>query len=280
MQLLKKASKIAEALKSAKLNEYVGTLKGVMGASASSGVSVARRERFIKLEGEKELRVYTYDSRPLKGVLIGQPFYSEIDCDKPIRLQSTLNGNVYDSARDGGIVLSRGGVPFGVVWSYEDIFRRVMGKGYSFDLKVMLTGIYEAHIPTAIALVPRYKNLEAWIDCCDAIGKDMTFAEWEASDRIAIWLEEGQLKVPHLPIGYVQLSTEWLQAAKGSTAKPHIAVSIDGAVSTEVAAAQRCYKALSLHVGEKPCLASCSKFERSAEHDKELWKVEIMYASE
>lgn len=281
MRPFRKSSRIPEILKLTRFSEYTESLKSKANAKSTEErlqECKAKREKRINLEGKREITVYTYDSKPLGGIFIGQSFYAEID-DKPTKLKSTLNGNVYDSMRDGGIVLSRKGAPFGVMWGLEDLFHRAINKGDSVKLKVMLTGVYEAHIPTAVALVPEYYDIKAWLDHCDILGKNMTFAEWEKLNRITILLEEGQLKTPHLPVGRVQLSTEWLQTAKGSIAKPHIAVSIDGTVSAEVSAAKRCYNTLSQHVGETPFLALCRKLERNAKRDKNLWKIEIMYVS-
>lgn len=73
----------------------------------------------------------------------------------------------------------------------------------------------------------------------------------------------------------VEVSTELIPTPRGSTAKPHVAVFVDGAMAADVSARCVHYKTLAEHAGERPYFACCQK--REGHDGSPIWRVTVVY---
>ena len=73
----------------------------------------------------------------------------------------------------------------------------------------------------------------------------------------------------------VEVSTELIPTPRGSTAKPHVAVFVDGTMVTDVGARCVHYKTLAEHAGERPYFACCQK--REGHNGFPIWVVTVVY---
>jgi len=73
----------------------------------------------------------------------------------------------------------------------------------------------------------------------------------------------------------VEVSTELIPTPRGSTAKPHVAVFVDGSMAADVSARCVHYKTLAEHAGERPYFACCQK--REGHDGSPIWRVTVVY---
>lgn len=237
----------------------------------------------------------------MRKIRKGDVFDAEV-VTKPMRLRSELTGGVWDTA-DNGFALAYKGKVFGAASALGNTFKDITELGYRITVSCRMTGWYAKGIPTVVMMIDEPEEIFAWLDACKGLGRDVSFEERHSPEcESAALSERTRLELSkacgrELPVGVdgdcvyieddkwtgmrksgvfpVEVSTELIPTPRGSTAKPHVAVFVDGAMAADVSARCVHYKTLAEHAGERPYFACCQKREG---HDGfPIWRVTVVY---
>lgn len=283
-------------------NAALSTAKDMIGdaAAAKIGQQVGVGKS-ISFRGECERTVYVYYGEPLRKIRKGDVFDAEV-VTKPMRLRSELTGGVWDTT-DNGFALAYKGKVFGAASALGNTFKDITELGYRITVSCRMTGWYAKGIPTVVMMIDEPEEIFAWLDACKGLGRDVSFEERHSPEcESAALSERTRLELSkacgrELPVGVdgdcvyieddkwtgmrksgvfpVEVSTEMIPTPRGSTAKPHVAVFVDGAMAADVSARCVHYKTLAEHAGERPYFACCQKREG---HDGfPIWRVTVVY---
>lgn len=283
-------------------NAALSTAKDMIGdaAAAKIGQQVGVGKS-ISFRGECERTVYVYYGEPLRKIRKGDVFDAEV-VTKPMRLRSELTGGVWDTT-DNGFALAYKGKVFGAASALGNTFKDITELGYRITVSCRMTGWYAKGIPTVVMMIDEPEEIFAWLDACKGLGRDVSFEERHSPEcQSAALSERTRLELSkacgrELPVGVdgdcvyieddkwtgmrksgvfpVEVSTELIPTPRGSTAKPHVAVFVDGAMAADVSARCVHYKTLAEHAGERPYFACCQKREG---HDGfPIWRVTVVY---
>lgn len=283
-------------------NAALSTAKDMIGdaAAAKIGQQVGVGKS-ISFRGECERTVYVYYGEPLRKIRKGDVFDAEV-VTKPMRLRSELTGGVWDTT-DNGFALAYKGKVFGAASALGNTFKDITELGYRITVSCRMTGWYAKEIPTVVMMIDEPEEIFAWLDACKGLGRDVSFEERHSPEcESAALSERTRLELSkacgrELPVGVngdcvyieddkwtgmrksgvfpVEVSTELIPTPRGSTAKPHVAVFVDGAMAADVSARCVHYKTLAEHAGERPYFACCRKREG---HDGfPIWRVTVVY---
>lgn len=283
-------------------NAALSTAKNMIGdaAAAKIGQQVGVGKS-ISFRGECERTVYVYYGEPLRKIRKGDVFDAEV-VTKPMRLRSELTGGVWDTT-DNGFALAYKGKVFGAASALGNTFKDITELGYRITVSCRMTGWYAKGIPTVVMMIDEPEEIFAWLDACKGLGRDVSFEERHSPEcESAALSERTRLELSkacgrELPVGVdgdcvyieddkwtgmrksgvfpVEVSTELIPTPRGSTAKPHVAVFVDGAMAADVSARCVHYKTLAEHAGERPYFACCQKREG---HDGfPIWRVTVVY---
>lgn len=283
-------------------NAALSTAKDMMGdaAAAKLGQQVGGGKS-ISFRGECERTVYVYYGEPLRKIRKGDVFDAEV-VTKPMRLRSELTGGVWDTA-DNGFALAYKGKVFGAASALGNTFKDITELGYRITVSCRMTGWYAKGIPTVVMMIDEPEEIFAWLDACKGLGRDVSFEERHSPEcESAALSERTRLELSkacgrELPVGVdgdcvyieddkwtgmrksgvfpVEVSTELIPTPRGSTAKPHVAVFVDGAMAADVSARCVHYKTLAEHAGERPYFACCQK--REGHDGSPIWRVTVVY---
>lgn len=255
----------------------------------------------ISFRGECERTVYVYYGDPLRKIRKGDVLDAEV-VTKSMRLISELTGGVWDTT-DNGFALAYKGKVFGAASALGNTFKDITELGYRITVSCRMTGWYAKGIPTVVMMIDEPEEIFAWLDACKGLGRDVSFEERHSPEcESAALSERTRLELSkacgrELPVGVdgdcvyieddkwtgmrksgvfpVEVSTELIPTPRGSTAKPHVAVFVDGAMAADVSARCVHYKTLAEHAGERPYFACCQKREG---HDGfPIWRVTVVY---
>lgn len=283
-------------------NAALSTARDMIGdaAAAKIGQQVGVGKS-ISFRGECERTVYVYYGEPLRKIRKGDVFDAEV-VTKPMRLRSELTGGVWDTT-DNGFALAYKGKVFGAASALGNTFKDITELGYRITVSCRMTGWYAKGIPTVVMMIDEPEEIFAWLDACKGLGRDVSFEERHSPEcESAALSERTRLELSkacgrELPVGVdgdcvyieddkwtgmrksgvfpVEVSTELIPTPRGSTAKPHVAVFVDGAMAADVSARCVHYKTLAEHAGERPYFACCQKREG---HDGfPIWRVTVVY---
>ena len=237
----------------------------------------------------------------MRKIRKGDVFDAEV-VTKPMRLRSELTGGVWDTT-DNGFALAYKGKVFGAASALGNTFKDITELGYRITVSCRMTGWYAKGIPTVVMMIDEPEEIFAWLDACKGLGRDVSFEERHSPEcESAALSERTRLELSkacgrELPVGVdgdcvyieddkwtgmrksgvfpVEVSTELIPTPRGSTAKPHVAVFVDGAMAADVSARCVHYKTLAEHTGERPYFACCQKREG---HDGfPIWRVTVVY---
>ena len=283
-------------------NVALSTAKDVMGdaAAAKLGQQVGVGKS-ISFRGECERTVYVYYGEPLRKIRKGDVFDAEV-VTKPMRLRSELTGGVWDTT-DNGFALAYKGKVFGAASALGNTFKDITELGYRITVSCRMTGWYAKGIPTVVMMIDEPEEIFAWLDACKGLGRDVSFEERHSPEcESAALSERTRLELSkacgrELPVGVdgdcvyieddkwtgmrksgvfpVEVSTELIPTPRGSTAKPHVAVFVDGSMAADVSARCVHYKTLAEHAGERPYFACCQK--REGHDGSPIWRVTVVY---
>lgn len=283
-------------------NVALSTAKDVMGdaAAAKLGQQVGVGKS-ISFHGECERPVYVYYGEPLKKIRKGDVFDAEV-VTKPMRLRSELTGGVWDTTDDGFALAYKGKV-FGAASALGNTFKDITELGYRITVSCRMTGWYAKGIPTVVMMIDEPEEIFAWLDACKGLGRDVSFEKRHSPEcESAALSERTRLELSkacgrELPVGVdgdcvyieddkwtgmrksgvfpVEVSTELIPTPRGSTAKPHVAVFVDGSMAADVSARCVHYKTLAEHAGERPYFACCQK--REGHDGSPIWRVTVVY---
>lgn len=283
-------------------NVALSTAKDMMGDAAAAKlgqqVSVGKS---ISFRGECERPVYVYYGEPLRKIRKGDVFDAEV-VTKPMRLRSELTGGVWDTTDDGFALAYKGKV-FGAASALGNTFKDITELGYRITVSCRMTGWYAKGIPTVVMMIDEPEEIFAWLDACKGLGRDVSFEERHSPEcESAALSERTRLELSkacgrELPVGVdgdcvyieddkwagirksgvfpVEVSTELIPTPRGSTAKPHVAVFVDGSMAADVSARCVHYKTLAEHAGERPYFACCQK--REGHDGSPIWRVTVVY---
>ncbi|MFR1681308.1 MAG: hypothetical protein ACLTHL_07100 [Collinsella sp.] len=283
-------------------NAALSTAKDMIGdaAAAKIGQQVGVGKS-ISFRGGCERTVYVYYGEPLRKIRKGDVFDAEV-VTKPMRLRSELTGGVWDTT-DNGFALAYKGKVFGAASALGNTFKDITELGYRITVSCRMTGWYAKGIPTVVMMIDEPEEIFTWLDACKGLGRDVSFEERHSPEcESAALSERTRLELSkacgrELPVGVdgdcvyieddkwtgrrksgifpVEVSTELIPTPRGSKAKPHVAVFVDGAMVTDVSARCVHYKTLAEHAGERPYFACCQKREG---HDGfPIWRVTVVY---
>lgn len=283
-------------------NAALSTAKDMIGdaAAAKIGQQVGVGKS-ISFRGECERTVYVYYGEPLRKIRKGDVFDAEV-VTKPMRLRSELTGGIWDTT-DNGFALAYKGKVFGAASALGNTFKDITELGYRITVSCRMTGWYAKGIPTVVMMIDEPEEIFAWLDACKGLGRDVSFEERHSPEcESAALSERTRLELSkacgrELPVGVdgdcvyieddkwtgmrksgvfpVEVSMELIPTPRGSTAKPHVAVFVDGAMAADVSARCVHYKTLAEHAGERPYFACCQKREG---HDGfPIWRVTVVY---
>lgn len=283
-------------------NVALSTAKDMMGnaAAAKLGQQVGVGKS-ISFRGECERPVYVYYGEPLRKIRKGDVFDAEV-VTKPMRLRSELTGGVWDTT-DNGFALAYKGKVFGAASALGNTFKDITELGYRITVSCRMTGWYAKGIPTVVMMIDEPEEIFAWLDACKGLGRDVSFEERHSPEcESAALSERTRLELSkacgrELPVGVdgdcvyieddkwtgmrksgvfpVEVSTELIPTPRGSTAKPHVAVFVDGSMAADVSARCVHYKTLAEHAGERPYFACCQK--REGHDGSPIWRVTVVY---
>lgn len=283
-------------------NVALSTAKDMMGdaAAAKLGQQVGAGKS-ISFRGECERPVYVYYGDPLRKIRKGDVFDAEV-VTKPMRLRSELTGGVWDTTDDGFALAYKGKV-FGAASALGNTFKDITELGYRITVSCRMTGWYAKGIPTVVMMIDEPEEIFAWLDACKGLGRDVSFEERHSPEcESAALSERTRLELSkacgrELPVGVdgdcvyieddkwagmrksgvfpVEVSTELIPTPRGSTAKPHVAVFVDGSMAADVSARCVHYKTLAEHAGERPYFACCQK--REGHDGSPIWRVTVVY---
>lgn len=283
-------------------NVALSTAKDVMGdaAAARLGQQVGVGKS-ISFRGECERPVYVYYGEPLRKIRKGDVFDAEV-VTKPMRLRSELTGGVWDTTDDVFALAYKGKV-FGTASALGNTFKDITELGYRVTVSCRMTGWYAKGIPTVVMMIDEPEEIFAWLDACKGLGRDVSFEERHSPEcESAALSERTRLELSkacgrELPVGVdgdcvyieddkwggmrksgvfpVEVSTELIPTPRGSTAKPHVAVFVDGSMAADVSARCVHYKTLAEHAGERPYFACCQK--REGHDGSPIWRVTVVY---
>lgn len=289
---------IARAAANAALSTAKDMIRDAAAAKIGQQVGVGKS---ISFRGECERTVYVYYGEPLRKIRKGDVFDAEV-VTKPMRLRSELTGGVWDTT-DNGFALAYKGKVFGAASALGNTFKDITELGYRITVSCRMTGWYAKGIPTVVMMIDEPEEIFAWLDACKGLGRDVSFEERHSPEcESAALSERTRLELSkacgrELPVGVdgdcvyieddkwtgmrksgvfpVEVSTELIPTPRGSTAKPHVAVFVDGAMAADVSARCVHYKTLAEHAGERPYFACCQKREG---HDGfPIWRVTVVY---
>lgn len=289
---------IARAAANAALSTAKDMMEDAAAAKLGQQIGVGKS---ISFRGECERTVYVYYGEPLRKIRKGDVFDAEV-VTKPMRLRSELTGGVWDTT-DNGFALAYKGKVFGAASALGNTFKDITELGYKITVSCRMTGWYARGIPTVVMMIDEPEEIFAWLDACKGLGRDVRFEDRHSPECEAAALSERtRLELSkacgrELPVGVdgdcvyieddkwtgmrksgvfpVEVSTELIPTPRGSTAKPHVAVFVDGAMAADVSARCVHYKTLAEHAGERPYFACCQKREG---HDGfPIWKVTVVY---
>lgn len=289
---------IARAAANAALSTAKDMMEDAAAAKLGQQVGVGKS---ISFRGECERTVYVYYGEPLRKIRKGDVFDAEV-VTKPMRLRSELTGGVWDTTDDGFALAYKGKV-FGAASALGNTFKDITELGYRITVSCRMTGWYAKGIPTVVMMIDEPEEIFAWLDACNGLGRDVSFEERHSPEcESAALSERTRLELSkacgrELPVGVdgdcvyieddkwtgmrksgvfpVEVSTELIPTPRGSTAKPHVAVFVDGAMAADVSARCVHYKTLAEHAGERPYFACCQKREG---HDGfPIWRVTVVY---
>lgn len=289
---------IARAAANAALNTAKDMIGDAAAAKIGQQVGVGKS---ISFRGECERPAYVYYGEPLRKIRKGDVFDAEV-VTKPMRLRSELTGGVWDTTDDGFALAYKGKV-FGAASALGNTFKDITELGYRITVSCRMTGWYAKGIPTVVMMIDEPEEIFAWLDACKGLGRDVSFEERHSPEcESAALSERTRLELSkacgrELPVGVdgdcvyieddkwtgmrksgvfpVEVSTELIPTPRGSTAKPHVAVFVDGAMAADVSARCVHYKTLAEHAGERPYFACCQKREG---HDGfPIWRVTVVY---
>ena len=289
---------IARAAANAALSTANDMIGDAAAAKIGQQVGVGKS---ISFRGECERPVYVYYGEPLRKIRKGDVFDAEV-VTKPMRLRSELTGGVWDTTDDGFALAYKGKV-FGAASALGHTFKDITELGYRITVSCRMTGWYAKGIPTVVMMIDEPEEIFAWLDACKGLGRDVSFEERHSPEcESAALSERTRLELSkacgrELPVGVdgdcvyieddkwtgmrksgvfpVEVSTELIPTPRGSTAKPHVAVFVDGAMAADVSARCVHYKTLAEHAGERPYFACCQKREGHAGFP--IWRVTVVY---
>lgn len=212
--------------------------------------------------------VYVYDGRPLRGISNGQEFYAEV-VTRPTKLRSTLTGTTWNTKRDGGVALAVDGRVFGATRAYESTFRKLASVGGPVRVRMMRSGTYARDIPTVEMLLPDSATM--------GLASDFGYLIPTGSDVVILSISDWdgpQVRdmAMHVPVG-----TRLVPTPAGSSANPHVMVSVAGEDVDDVSARSSWYKPLARHVGEQPLDAFCQRKPSSNEPGTYYWRLVIVW---
>ena len=283
-------------------NAALSTAKDMIGdaAAAKIGQQVGVGKS-ISFRGECERTVYVYYGEPLRKIRKGDVFDAEV-VTKPMRLRSELTGGIWDTTDDGFALAYKGKV-FGAASALGNTFKDITELGYRITVSCRMTGWYAKGIPTVVMKIDEPEEIFAWLDACKGLGRDVSFEERHSPEcESAALSERTRLELSkacgrELPVGVdgdcvyieddkwagsrkseifpVEVSTELIPTPRGSKAKPHVAVFVDGAMAADVSARCVHYKTLAEHAGERPYFACCQK--REGHDGSPIWRVTVVY---
>lgn len=258
-------------------------------------------ENYVALSGDCEREVYVYYGEPLSGIKIGEYFGADI-VTEPLVLTSALTGGTWDTS-DNGVALAYRGMVFGAASALGQTLSKIVRNGTGVTVRCRMVGWYAPGIPDVIMTIPDPDEIFAWVDACEGLGRFVAFdkrhdEECEAAtskvqtarmlskmcgrelpvgvDGDCVYIEDdkwaGKRKNGIFP---VEVSTELIPTPRGSKAKPHVAVFVNGAMAADVSARCVHYKTLAEHAGERPYFACCQK--REGHDGSPIWRVTVVY---
>ena len=198
----------------------------------------------VVISGDKERDIYSYDSRPLKGIRKGQVITVELFRGEGF-MTSTDTGYCHDMQEFNDCIVLYEGSPIGFITFPIDKLKRSAELGYAIKLNAMCYGMLEGYngIKRMAALVPQRFYLHDWIPGAEddrPISEHENYFSYNEHDE-----EDYANLTSRYEWDFKNARLQLIPTPPKSSAKPHIGVySSDGMLISEVAAKNGYYKEL------------------------------------
>ena len=230
----------------------------------------------VVMVGDRERKVYTYDSRPLAAVKSGQSIVLEA-FRGDAAMTSVHTGYYSDNFNSDDTLMMYNGQPIGFMSIPKDKVFTAAQLGYALKVNAVCRGMLEGYkgVKEIVALAPNRIYLYDWIpgapDDRPLRDRDeyFSFNEYDEEDFKNIAIKDEWV--------FQDARIEMIPTPKGSSAKPHIGIySSDGMQVSEVAAKNNYYNGLIDFMGKYKGFTVKATRQKSAINDGSYYRIEIL----
>lgn len=237
---------------------------------------VAMPKYEVVISGDTERQIYSYDSRPLKGVRKGQVVTVELFRGEGF-MTSTDTGYCHDMSEFDDCMVLYEGSPIGFVRFPIDKLRQAAELGYAIKMSAKCYGMLEGYhgIKEMKALLPNRFYLYDWIP---GVEDDRPLYEHENYFYYNEYDEEDYANLTtRYKWEFRDAKIQMIPTPPKSSAKPHIGVySSDGMLVSEVSARNGCYKDLLKFMESYSSFDVFASRNVSQYNDEVYFKIEIL----
>ena len=117
----------------------------------------------VHISGDREVTVYVYDPKPLRGIKRGKRFVVQVS-KREQKMRSLTTGDVHSSRQTGMVPIEYDGEVFGMISDqFADLkWEAQHRRRVTFD--AMIVGSYARGIPDVKLMLPSYKETNRIID--------------------------------------------------------------------------------------------------------------------
>lgn len=124
---------------------------------------LARQKEPVRISGDREVTVYAYDPKPLKGIKRGKRLVVQAS-KRERKMKSLAAGEIRSSRQTGMVPIECDGEPFGMIGDgFADLkWEARHRRRVTFD--AMIVGSFARGIPEVKLMLPPYKETRRIID--------------------------------------------------------------------------------------------------------------------
>ena len=124
---------------------------------------LTKQKEPVHISGDREVTVYVYDPKPLRGIKRGKRFVVQVS-KREHKMKSLTTGDVHSSHQTGMVPIEYDGEVFGMISDqFADLkWEAQHRRRVTFD--AMIVGNYARGIPDVKLMLPSYKETNRIID--------------------------------------------------------------------------------------------------------------------
>ena len=124
---------------------------------------LTRQKEPVHISGDREVTVYVYDPKPLKGIKRGKRFVVQVS-KREHKMKSLTTGEIHSSRQTGMVPIEYDGEPFGMISDgFADLkWEAQHRRRVTFD--AMIVGSFARGIPEVKLMLPPYKETQRIIE--------------------------------------------------------------------------------------------------------------------